>query len=562
MNRIYAGSASPIEDVRQSLKRVDKLRSNAVLAVEVLLAASPEFWKGSTPDQRREWVKSSKAWLEKTFGPENVVHLQIHLDERSPHLTGFVVPIYQRGNHHRLSAAHWLDGPDKLADLQTSYADAVNHLGLERGQRGSKVEHERPREYYKRVNMAGEKILPPVLDKPALTDFLNIGAWIEKQQAKIDSLAETASIKTAVLNETKKDLRKAQEQAAKLSTENAKLRAEADARRREHADRMREIPIAALTERLGLYPDAQDSTKLTNEARTLSFSVSGQKFTEWKSGAKGGGAIDFVKVALDVDFKTAVAWLTQLYGPSEVSNTLLVERRKELAKTEAAVIAGVAKIATEVASGKRKAYTPPERVPENMKHAVAWLQKTRAISARVIQSVVSQGLLYADKMRNAVFICDSYCEMRGTGAKPFKGHAPGADKAFSAWRWTPMKSRKHDRLVVCESPIDAMAYAEMHGPAGTFAATGGASTIPPKNLISDPWREVVVAYDNDKPGRLAAERLAAEFREAGYHTTIQHPDPALGKDWNEVLQRKKAPEAAPAPVSFPSSTSPGLRSKP
>ena len=103
---------------------VQPIRKNAVLAVEFILSASPEYFRPGQPeawgkyDQARldAWVESQKKWLADTFGPENIVDLALHLDEATPHLHAVIVPIRQ--SDQKLADSHWLDGPAKLRALQ------------------------------------------------------------------------------------------------------------------------------------------------------------------------------------------------------------------------------------------------------------------------------------------------------------------------------------------------------------------------------------------------------------------------------------------------------------
>ncbi|WP_305828484.1 plasmid recombination protein [Pseudomonas aeruginosa] len=62
-----------------------------------------------------------------------------------PHLSAFVVPLTQDG---RLSAKEFIGGRDKMRADQTSFAEAVRDLGLERGIEGSRATHQRVQSYY------------------------------------------------------------------------------------------------------------------------------------------------------------------------------------------------------------------------------------------------------------------------------------------------------------------------------------------------------------------------------------------------------------------------------
>ncbi|WP_223952241.1 plasmid recombination protein, partial [Aeromonas hydrophila] len=69
----------------------------------------------------------------------------IHLDEKTPHMSAFVVPLTKDG---RLSAKEFIGNRTKMSNDQSSYAEAVKHLGLVRGIEGSKATHKRIKAHY------------------------------------------------------------------------------------------------------------------------------------------------------------------------------------------------------------------------------------------------------------------------------------------------------------------------------------------------------------------------------------------------------------------------------
>ena len=60
--------------------------------MEILLTASPEFYKKNTDEKIDEWETASKQWLIEEFG-DNVVQISTHFDEKSPHMHCIIVPI-------------------------------------------------------------------------------------------------------------------------------------------------------------------------------------------------------------------------------------------------------------------------------------------------------------------------------------------------------------------------------------------------------------------------------------------------------------------------------------
>ena len=73
-------------------------------------------------------VRGIKAWAEQEFGEENIVGIDLHTDESSPHFHVVVTPI----KDGKLQAKAWLDGSSKVAALRKRAWQAVNaHIACE-----------------------------------------------------------------------------------------------------------------------------------------------------------------------------------------------------------------------------------------------------------------------------------------------------------------------------------------------------------------------------------------------------------------------------------------------
>ena len=126
----------------------EKRRKDAVLAVEYVMSASPEWFAKATPEQEKAFFQQSLQWLADKYGADRIVTASIHRDETTPHLSAFVVPLTQ---DKRLSAKEFIGSRDKMRADQTSYAACVANLGLERGIEGSMANHQRIQQYYAAV---------------------------------------------------------------------------------------------------------------------------------------------------------------------------------------------------------------------------------------------------------------------------------------------------------------------------------------------------------------------------------------------------------------------------
>lgn len=122
-----------------------KRRKDAVLAVEYVLTASPDWWKQASQPQQAAFFDQAHKWLADKYGADRVIVATIHRDEITPHLSAFVVPLTQDG---RLSAKEFIGSKAKMTRDQTMFAAAVAGLGLERGIEGSKARHTRIQAFY------------------------------------------------------------------------------------------------------------------------------------------------------------------------------------------------------------------------------------------------------------------------------------------------------------------------------------------------------------------------------------------------------------------------------
>jgi hypothetical protein len=188
----------------ERLATQDKVRSNAVLAVEYLIAASPEDMHGKTRQEQDAYFRDALKWIEDKHGKANVVYAGIHRDEQTPHMYAYVVPIDERG---KLNCRSFLGGAKALNQMQTEFAQEVGQQhGLQRGIEGSKARHVSVQQYYSRVNKAFEplpevKTIPPKVrpepEKPGLfakadakeAYRLDHDAWT-REKAVADRLAE------------------------------------------------------------------------------------------------------------------------------------------------------------------------------------------------------------------------------------------------------------------------------------------------------------------------------------------------------------------------------------
>ena len=191
------------EDVKNAISErlPDKRRSDAVLCVEYMITASPE-WQGWNDDRQNEYFKQAVEWLEQRHGKHNVVATSIHRDETTPHLVAYVVPLDQETG--KLNAKKFLGGKAKLAEMQSSFSNHVKNLGLKRGIEGSKAKHTRIKDYYAKVNESTPQIRQVEKPKAGIFETTShygdkvVNSVLEQIKPQWESMAElTKEVRTA-----------------------------------------------------------------------------------------------------------------------------------------------------------------------------------------------------------------------------------------------------------------------------------------------------------------------------------------------------------------------------
>lgn len=171
--------ASSVEEAmtRFQARLPEKIRKNAVLAVEFLVTASPEAMAKMSRVSQDRYFADALAWLRERHGIENVVFAGIHRDESTPHLYAYVVPLDNRG---KLNCRAFYGGADALRNMQSEFADGVGRChGLDRGIEGSKARHTTVLEFYAGIQQAEKPMrsLSPKALEPRVTE---LGSFLKK----------------------------------------------------------------------------------------------------------------------------------------------------------------------------------------------------------------------------------------------------------------------------------------------------------------------------------------------------------------------------------------------
>lgn len=531
MNRAIIGSDDPAADVRALLPDLGERnedghllrRKNSVLAIEVLLTMSPEWWDAATKPDREDWLRRSVDWLKAEYGPENVAALRFHGDERTGHLTGYIVP--RDPETGALNARRWIGGGWRLSEQQDAYAEAMAPTGLKRGIRGSTAQHEAVRRFYGALALPVE---PPKVPVPPRI-IISPQDWAEEatRQMTADLEPVTTRARQTGVEQTKRKAAQAQATKDRVRAERAESRLASE---KAVADRLRALDLARVLDALGFEQDPREKIRWKADGFNITLGEGAKAGKWWDHLAqKGrGGAIDLVGHVMGTDFKGSVAWLASRFGEGAAAADLTAQlRRQAIAQVKEAV-------------AEREPFTPPAPAPEHWPGVRQHLVQERALPAPYIDKLHQQGDCYADARRNAVFVCRDEdgsvvgAELKGTITRQdgtrFGGMAPGSKKDAGGFRIG--KLAKAAVVYLVESAIDAISLSKLRALDGErdFAVISTAGTTPEPRTwfanLADTVRRVC-AFDNDKPGDEAAQKLRRHRFER------LRPE---AKDWNDDLK--------------------------
>ena len=228
-----------------------KRRKDAVLAIEYLVTASPEWFKSTPVAQQNAYFAATVRWLEARHGKANVVCVNMQLDETSPHLVAYVVPLTKDG---RLSAKDFLGGRKVLTQMQTEFAQLVGApVGLQRGVEGSKATHTTAKQYATALQK-NPTLAAPQPPAPTIADRVTGRAKQMTEEyteahaeyaARVEQILNVVMIsrharahQAAALEQLRQEVEEAKKhelEADRLRRENERLRAREKAREQEFA---------------------------------------------------------------------------------------------------------------------------------------------------------------------------------------------------------------------------------------------------------------------------------------------------------------------------------------
>lgn len=174
-----------------------KTRADSVLAAEVILTASPDFFKNE--ETTEQWLKANKKFALEEFGKDNLLQFNLHLDETTPHIHLIFTPITQ---DNRLSMKDLYGGKAKLSSLQTRYNQAMRAAGfdLKRGQENSQAKHTTIKKFYSLANKIQKLTQEQLQELSKLLDKFDLQNNIDDELDNLQLLKTINKVKPFLKN--------------------------------------------------------------------------------------------------------------------------------------------------------------------------------------------------------------------------------------------------------------------------------------------------------------------------------------------------------------------------
>jgi Plasmid recombination enzyme len=524
-NFTFMGEADrPLVELARERIGAQKIRKNALLAIEVFISASPVYFRPDALERAGYWEKEKfEAWLaanavflEQEFGAQRILRAECHLDESTPHIHAIVVPLTVEG---KLSYRQLYGGKrTELSALQDRAWLAVAELGIERGQKGSQAQHRTVQAWYADIQQPLGADLDAETVRVQLADRARMARENQQLRDQAAALAQTLEKRNEEKQELVQqnqlievELRASHEQAIEWREKYGQL-----------LDPLRSVSLEQVATALCLEPD--DKSRPTWRHQGHQIRINGSQFYDWDESQMkgGGGAIDLVMHVLRADFKAAVAWLADRFGETAVQ------------------MAGSYHAQIVAQEAEKPGFTAPDEAPEQWP-AVRADFVARQLPGALIDQLHEQGLLYADERGAAIFLQRDLVTRSVTGAyrvsgDGFGGTLLGSDRSKGRFYWLRGGAATDEvqQVVVGQTPIDALALGLMEPmPKVRTMYLSADGVLPLAYLRGFAAKRVRVAMNRDAMGK----RLTQEAREELPQVKQMQPE---GVDWVESLRVARA----------------------
>ncbi|NDY74572.1 hypothetical protein DO021_22165 [Desulfobacter hydrogenophilus] len=292
----------------------------------------------------------------------------------------------------------------------------------------------------------------------------------------------------------------------------------------------REINLAEFASTYGFALDKKKSGRQMRVMRTESggkigvFMGSGgdQMYHDFRNG-KNGSVIDFCQYQTGKNLGHVRKELRSYLGSPRPTVQITPPRPKPTKETQA----------QELAQEKAKI-----RILKNVKYLA-----NRGIDQRVLMDLRFLGAVVGDDRQNVCF--PHHNEQGFSGLEKKNTDFTGFSKAGEKGLWFSKAPGDFEKIVICESGIDALSHAQLHphNKAVYVSLAGQMSHAQDEQLAAlverNRGKAIIGAFDNDEAGKRYSSDLERICQKAGAKFEENLPQ-RKGQDWNDVL--KKTPE--------------------
>ena len=234
---------------RQIKDAACRTRSDSVRLVEVLVTATPDFFKGKKKAEIKAYFQEALDFIREYQEPKTIISAVVHMDEKTPHMHLSFVPLTEDG---RLCAKEIVGNKKKLTQWQDRFWEHMvkKYPDLERGESASETgrDHIPPRVFKEMTRLTKQKAkLEELLSDINLFNIkgktAEIGVLLDKYIPSVEQMHTTmkkyrvAFTETASENESLKIENAQLEKSLEKAEKESNLKQLADARlRRDYED--------------------------------------------------------------------------------------------------------------------------------------------------------------------------------------------------------------------------------------------------------------------------------------------------------------------------------------
>ena len=210
-----------------------RTRSDSVRVVEVLVTASPEFFKGKKKAEIKAYFQEALDFIQQHQNPRTIISAVVHMDEKTPHMHLCFAPLTE---DKRLSAKEIVGNKKKLTWWQDEFWKHMvgKYPDLERGESASETgrTHIPPRLFKEAVhlNRMKEQIMAILND----SNPFNKKSKAEELETLLDKYVPGVEVMRTKLKKYDKTYKE-------LTAENAELEKELNSASRESIQKKLEI---------------------------------------------------------------------------------------------------------------------------------------------------------------------------------------------------------------------------------------------------------------------------------------------------------------------------------